>query len=452
MAGWTDLKHLVIQEVRQMKEEGFIIDGFSEKIEASSGTESELMDIYYDLRRAKPDPDNKYKEPDELEDILALSEAAHIQSVYISHDIIEDKMYGAWLGRCVGCALGKPFETDPFVCGTNEASGWKYIRQWLEKADAYPLIDYVPGNSSAVKDGLSLVCEKSHKENISFMETDDDIRYLVVGLIIAEKYGNDFTPEQVMEIWHQYLPSRQCCTAELQAYINGLNTEIKDLKERREYIRTYLNPYREWIGAQIRADQYGYVNAGDPLSAARAAYSDAAFTHVKNGIYGAMFTAALISCAFTAENIGKCIDTALSVIPVSSRLYEDITAAVRIAETADSEDELFESLWKEFGKYDWVHTNNNACAYVAALVFGKGDFTRTVTTAVSCGWDTDCNGATVGSVMGAFVGADGIPGHWKKPLNDTLYAFIPGFHPVSIRECSLRSVKVFNKLHALSRP
>ncbi|MFA7123007.1 MAG: ADP-ribosylglycohydrolase family protein [Candidatus Delongbacteria bacterium] len=450
MAGWTDLKQLIFQEVIQMSEEGFITDGFNERISACSGSERDLMEIYIELREAKSDPDYKYIEPDELSDILALSGATLLQPFQIDPAVLDDKMYGAWLGRCIGCALGKPFETDPFVCGTSEAAGWRYIRNWLEGANAYPLNDYVPGNSSASDSGLKLVCEASHKENISFMETDDDIRYLVIGLLIAEKYDNDFTPEQVMEIWHQYLPARQCCTAELQAYINGLCTEITDLKTKREYIRTHLNPYREWIGAQIRADQYGYVNAGDPLSAAKAAYNDAAFTHVKNGIYGAMFTAALISVAFVEDSIDKCIETALSVIPASSRLYEDISCAIQIAKAVSSEDELYGSLWKEFGRYDWVHTNNNACACVAALVFGKGDFTRTVTTAVCCGWDTDCNGATVGSVIGAFIGAKAIPGHWKEPLNDTLYSFIPGFHPISINECSGRSVKVFNKLHTRS--
>ena len=74
------------------------------------------------------------------------------------------------------------------------------------------------------------------------METDDDIRYLVIGLLIAEQYGNDFTPDNVAGIWQTYLPAFQCCTAERQAYINSLNAEIQDEAARWEYYRRYLNP------------------------------------------------------------------------------------------------------------------------------------------------------------------------------------------------------------------
>ena len=55
------------------------------------------------------------------------------------------------------------------------------------------------------------------------------------------------------------------------------------------------------------------------------------------------------------------------------------------------------------------------------------------------GWDTDCNGATVGSILGAKLGASAIPAHWTEPLHDTLYSAIPGFHPIAIRECARRS-------------
>ncbi len=448
MAGWDTLENLLYAEAVQREEEGCNTSGFRERIAACQGQPDELMKVYQELSALKVDPRFPYKEPDDLEEILALSGADAAERVLpLDKNALPDRMEGAWLGRCIGCAMGKPFETLPYVDGNSQGAGFVHIRHWLEGADAYPLNDYVPGSSLAQDQGLSVICPDSQKEHIAFMETDDDIRYLVIGLLIAEKYGNDFNPDIVAGMWHSHLPAALCCTAERQAYINSLNTEIPDQEARWAYFRGYLNPYREWIGAQIRADQYGYVNAGHPLDAAKAAYQDARFTHVKNGIYGAMFTAAAISAAFSKADPAGCIEAGLAVIPTTSRLYADILTAVDIARTAATQEELFQRLWETFGHYHWVHTNNNAAACAAALIFGKGDFTRTLSAAVSCGWDTDCNGATIGSVMGAMYGAAAIPDKLKKPLNDTLYSFIPGFHPIPISTCAQRSLKVFQRLH-----
>ena len=75
----------------------------------------------------------------------------------------------------------------------------------------------------------------------------------------------------------------------------------------------------------------------------------------------------------------------------------------------------------------------------AVLLFAGDDYEKGITTAVLGGWDTDCNGATVGSILGAKLGAQAIPAHWTEPLHDTLYSAIPGFHPIAIRECARRS-------------
>lgn len=183
------------------------------------------------------------------------------------------------------------------------------------------------------------------------------------------------------------------------------------------------------------------------LTAAKTAFRDARFTHVKNGVYGAMFTAAVIAAAFSESDPVRCVEAGLAVIPATSRLYADIRKAMDIARSTETQEELFSRLWAAFGQYNWVHTNNNAAACAAALVFGKGNFTATLSAAVSCGWDTDCNGATIGSVMGALHGAAALPEELKAPLHDTLYSFIPGFHPIAISECARRSLAVYHKLH-----
>ena len=89
-----------------------------------------------------------------------------------------------------------------------------------------------------------------------------------------------------------------------------------------------------------------------------------------------------------------------------------------------------------------MHTNNNAAVCVAALLLSGGDFSRGITLAVMGGWDTDCNGATVGSIVGAITGARKAPSHWTGRLHDTLNSEIVDYHPIAISECARRSVKI----------
>ena len=162
-------------------------------------------------------------------------------------------------------------------------------------------------------------------------------------------------------------------------------------------------------------------------------------SHVKNGVYGAMFCAAMISAAFCERDAERIVEAGLAQIPRNCRLTQDVRQAMAIARSSATAEELLDRLWQAFEHYDPVHTNNNAALCAAVLLFAGDDYEKGITTAVLGGWDTDCNGATVGSILGAKLGAQAIPAHWTEPLHDTLYSAIPGFHPIAIRECARRS-------------
>ncbi|WP_438494965.1 ADP-ribosylglycohydrolase family protein [Paenibacillus sp. IHBB 3054] len=465
MAGWDSLQRLVKEEVIQRRDEGCNTEGFIEKIEAAGNDREQLMAIYEQLMRLPIRPDFPFVEPSELEEIRKKRpEGPRVLHPQHSESVWRDKFYGAWLGRSVGCALGKPLEQWEYMAGSFGNPGWKNVQLWFQGADAWPITTYVPAQSRAQKEvGLNIanVSPKSLCENIRYMESDDDIRYTVLGLIMLEEKGLEWDSWDVGLLWHRVLSYSQVCTAETQAYLNfaqvtsHLNNLLKnegnarnsDWEQQKDWVRTYLNPYREWIGAQIRADGLAYGAAGKPELAAELAWRDASFSHVKNGIYGEMFVAAMIAAAFSERDPERIVEIGLSEIPAASRLAKDVREAVAIARSTKDQVELVDRIWEAFKHYNPVHTNNNAALVAASLIFGQGDFEKAITTAVLGGWDTDCNGATIGSIMGAMLGAEAIPSSWTAPLNDILYAEINGFHPIPISECATRSFEVFKKLN-----
>jgi ADP-ribosylglycohydrolase len=451
------LAHLVRDEIRQRSEEGCDTQDYLDIWAEIQDERVGMVALYDTLCKLKVADTFAFTEPSDLETIRAQrADGPRNLNWHPSEKALADKMLGAWLGRCCGCALGKPFEMEPFM-----KSG-KNIRVYLEAARSYPLDYYAPNDLEAArKIGLEhgLRDKPSQRDTIAYMESDDDIRYTVMGLDILERCGGSFTTKDVARWWLDNLGTNKCWTAEEATYRNlvligsmhgGALNALTD--EQMDWVRTYLNPYREWIGAQIRADGWAYGAAGNPERAAEFAWRDASLSHVKNGIYGEMFCAAMIAAAFALDDPAQIVATALAEIPAQSRLYADMKQTIAICDKYGNKAENFEraleEVWAAFGRYHPVHTPNNAAAVVTALLLGQHDFEKVITIAVMAGWDTDCNGATAGSICGAMLGAKKLPAKWTTPLNDTLLSEVPGFHPIAISECARRSAGVWKSLRA----
>lgn len=428
MAGYNTLSTLLQEELDQLCEEGKAVDRekLRERIIACGSDKEKLMAVYADMCELPMCKAFGYDEPSELDEIEAKSDIASLPED-LGTSIDADYFYGAWLGRCIGCAWGQPVE------------GWKSkdIVLWYKNAGKYPIRSFVPTVSGEKRNEGSATDEK-----LSGMPLDDDTRYTVLYYLLLKSKGYKFDSWDVGEHWAWHLPFRFVCTAETQAYYNFLSidsctpwgkpanaTEL--LKEAKT--NTYLNPYREWIGAQIRCDAFAYVAAGKPKLASRLAHTDAYFSHIKNGIYGEMFFAALISAAFVNKDKDSCIDIALSTVPKNSRFYETVLWAQRAAKSKMSREELMAALLERSEKYNWVHTLNNAAFCIAAITRYHDDFQKAVAFVVECGADTDCNGATVGSFMGALLGAKNIPSELSERLNDTFSVGIAPYDNYSIR-------------------
>ena len=163
-------------------------------------------------------------------------------------------------------------------------------------------------------------------------------------------------------------------------------------------------------------------------------------SHTKNGIYGEMFVAAMIAASFVLTDIQEIIEVGLNYIPQNSRLSQAISYTLELYAGEHTFESALDEIVEKFGHYHWVHTINNAALVVAALLFGEGDFERSICYSVMGGWDTDCNGATVGSILGVMLGAKALPEKWIAPLNNRIRTSLQGFDNSSFDELAERTL------------
>ena len=273
-------------------------------------------------------------------------------------------------------------------------------------------------------------------ENIDGMPEDDDLNFAMVALDLVERHGAELTTEDVADTWLANLPGGRVFTAERAAYRNLL------LGDDAPRTATRHNPFREWIGAQIRTDAYGWTHPGDPATAARLAWRDARLSHVRNGVYGAMFVAAMCAQAVVSDDVDTVLEAGLSVVPPRSRYAEAVGFGAELGRSAADPEDAFDALYDRYGHLHWVHVLNNTALTAYSLTSSDGDFSEAICTAVMGGWDTDSVGATVGSVCGALSGAGRLPTRWVEPLRNRVASSLPGFDGIGLDELADRTAAV----------
>ncbi|MFI1537059.1 ADP-ribosylglycohydrolase family protein [Streptomyces anandii] len=339
-----------------------------------------------------------------------------------NHADISDpgRLEAAWLGRAAGCLLGKPVEKLPL----------DGIRQLARATGNWPLTTWftargVPEDLAAKYPWNTRSAATSLAENIDGMPEDDDLDYALLNLLLLQRHGRAFTTTDVARLWLDELPAGRAFTAERVAYRNLL------LGIDPPHTARHRNPFREWIGALIRADVHGWTNPGDPAAAAAQAHRDAALTHTANGVYAAMFAAAVIAAAAGGDkDVHGCLAAGLSVVPPGSRLARAVRQAIRLAaEHRDFETVVDELHATHSGTCHWVHAVPNTALIAAALTHADGDFTGSVCRVVSGGWDTDSCGATAGSVAALLAGSpSALPDRWTAPLKNRLATSVGDFN------------------------
>ncbi|MBQ8850822.1 MAG: ADP-ribosylglycohydrolase family protein [Oscillibacter sp.] len=307
-----------------------------------------------------------------------------------------ERVYAGFLGMNVGIRLGAPVEPNI----------WSYERIKETYGD---IRGYV-------------------KDYINFA-ADDDANgpvYFFRALRDSSKNG-ELTPEYVAKAWLNYAREGigmfwwggYGVSTEHTAYLNLLHGIPAPLSGS---AKTNGKLLADQIGGQIFIDTWGLVWPGQPTKAADYAEAAASVSHDGEGLAGARFMAAAIAAAFVETDIAKVIERALEEVPAGS-LYTAVSRAViaHHAENPNDWESCLHMLHRDWGydKYGGVcHMIPNAGVCVLAMLYGAGDFARTVEIATMCSWDTDCNAGNVGTILGVMTGLAGIPDHYRKPIND----------------------------------
>lgn len=457
---WVQPEDLVAHELRAAADEGKDVSGFAARWARAGGStepaetgaspdpvpatvRAVARELLAELDLIPVPPALAAAEPNELAAIEELCTAGSSGRSTITVDAVtlpsgvgkldapHDRVHGAWLGRAAGCLLGKPVEKIP-------RAG---IRAILESSRNWPLTQYFTAKGLAPEVARRYPWNRksagtSLRENIDGMPEDDDMNFALIALRLLEAHGGRFSTDDVANSWLADLPAGRVFTAERIAYRNLLDGIEPDRAG------SVGNPFREWIGAQIRTDVYGWVNPGDPRAAARLAWQDARLTHARSGLYGAMFIAAACSTAVVAtgeDRIDRVLDAGLSVIPPASRFAEAVAFGRELGASALDDETAIDRIHDRYGRLHWVHSLNNSCLLAFSLVRGAGDFGRTIALAVVGGWDTDSVGASAGSIAGALIGARGLPDAWVDPLRNRLATSIPGLDGIGFDELADRT-------------
>ena len=285
-----------------------------------------------------------------------------------------DKVLGCWLGKNIGGTLGAPLEgkQDFF-----EVTGY------LQDLDGKPA-------------------------------PNDDLDLQLVWLDAVENHGvYNLNPGVMGECWVNHIIAGWneygVCRANI---LNGFYPPLSGALNNERWYRSN--------GAWIRSEIWACLFPGSPDEAARFAVLDASCDHCGDGVYAEIFTAVLESAAFFESDLCKLIELGLSRIPSDSRVAGSVRLACRLFDEGKSLREARDEIVRANADLGWFQAPGNLGFTVLGLLYGGGDFGKTLCYAVNCGDDTDCTAATAGSILGIMYGAKNIPEQWIAPIGRTI--------------------------------
>ena len=306
----------------------------------------------------------------------------------LSRKEYRSSVLGCWMGKNVGGTLGAPFEWR------RQVNDVKFYTTDL-KGEPLP---------------------------------NDDLDIQLLWVIALEQTGIDVDAKRLAEYWSVYLTPHWAEYGNSKANLRaGLVPPLSG---------SVNNDYKHSCGAFIRSEIWACIAPGNPQLAARFALEDAIIDHGDGeGTYAEVFCAALESAAFVVKDIRRLIGIGLSYIPPDCGIARAVKCAIASYDSRlpwrqareemltgfrggqprkQVSDEDFAKGYAD-GPLGW-DAPSNVGIVVLGLLYGEGEFDKTLITAVNCGEDTDCTAATAGSILGIIGGIEGIPEKWVKPI------------------------------------
>ncbi len=280
-----------------------------------------------------------------------------------------DRIRACWMGKAIGGMAGMPYEGVP-----------------------YPL------------DLRKIAVPSGQIPN-------DDLEMQLLWLVWAEKHGASLRAAHLCEAREHYEAYPDEYGAARWNLARGLRPPVTGL---------HNNAFTDGMGAAIRSEIWACLFPGDPERAAAFAREDAIVDHHGNGVWAEMLLAAAESSAFTAASAGAALRRGLACIPADCRVAQAVRFAMGLRRSRMDDRALRDAILRRFGSVNFTDVSMNLAFIALALVRGGGDFDRTLRTAVSCGMDTDCTGATCGAFLGLLGGTRALPLRYRRASGERL--------------------------------
>lgn len=295
----------------------------------------------------------------------------------LNFETYKDKVRACWIGKNIGGTLGGPFEG---------------VRKKLD----------ITGFTTAKGEPLP----------------NDDLDLQLVWLHAMEMEGpKHLTAEVLGDYWLSYI------TMYAGEYsIARKNMEIGIMPPLSgETINNDILKHSN--GAWIRTEVWATLFPAQPDMAARYAIEDSKVDHGNGeGTYAAMLVAAMESAAFVVSDLRKLIEIGLAKIPYDCRMARTARLVLDCYDKGVPAMDARDAVLKEnFDIGDgWFSAPSNVGYALIGLIYGEGDFKKSMLLAVNCGDDTDCTAGTVGSIFGIMYGTAGIPKDWEEYIGDKI--------------------------------
>ena len=324
--------------------------------------------------------------------LITIKSFSQQKTITLTKEKLKDKIMGGWAGQTIGVTFGGPYE---------------FRWQGTFIGDYQPLTWYDGYLKNTMLDNPGLY---------------DDLYMDLTFVDVFEKYGLDAPVDSFANafahagymLWHANQAGRYNILHGIKAPQSG-------------YWKN--NPHADCIDYQIESDFAGLMSPGMPNTAS--AISDK-IGHIMNygdGWYGGIFVGAMYTLSFVSDNVDYIVNNALKAVPTKSTFYQCVNDVINWHKKYPND---WKQTWLEvqrkwaddigcpegvFAPFN-IDAKVNAAYVVIGLLYGNGDFTKTLEIATRCGQDADCNPSTVGGVLGAVLGYEKIPAYWKMGLKD----------------------------------